>query len=204
MRHIKILLLLLVAMLPASAHAQLPSTCFTYGLDDSFEGTSVNGWLPWNYSVSGVIRVGATGSARTGANAALFSFGNNEPLGHFLIIDKFFALADTTTAKRRPRYGCAHTIPYFPEGHPEYCSASIWVKSASDGARGYMQLLDPDSYLILAQADFNHRSPGTWTQVSIANTTSCRRNMIVRVALVRASSLSDAMVVDDLHIDWNY
>lgn len=204
MRHLSVLLFLFALLFPAAAVAQIPVWCFTYGFNDSFEGSDANQWIPWNNSNTGVIDVGSTGSARTGSNAALLSFANSETLNSFLLIDRVVHVADTTTRERTKRFGCSHVIPWVPFGHPKYCAASVWLKSAGDGASGFFQLIDPISYSYIALASFSNSSPGVWFKVSIPVTSGCLREMIVRVGISRTSAASDALVVDDVHIDWHY
>lgn len=202
MRSLQAICFAIATLFPAVALAQLPASCYMHYYDDSFEGNFAIGWEEWDGSVDGNIDVGLTSSARSGASAAVFSFANSDPLGSFLLIEQVINVGHTQTSYRRPKYGCAHVIPE-PVGEPDYCSASVWIKGAGDGATGYLELLDPDTFDYLALGYFSV-GKGTWTQVSIPSTTACQREMLVRIELIRSSTSSDAMVADDLRITWNY
>lgn len=209
MKNLTLVLGLFLLLLSPTAHAQtLPASCYDYIYTNGFEGSSAANWHPWNNSSTGDIYLGATSSARSGSKAALFSFAHSEPVGvgSFLLIDKEVDVVGNTSATRLPRYGCAHVIPQPPVGHPRYCSASVWIKPADQGATGSLELLDAAtySYVTIKPFSFIGSGGGAWINVTTDTSLTCKRTMIVRIVLSRSTSSSTAMAVDDLRVDWNY
>jgi hypothetical protein len=204
---IVVLLLLFTFSFAKLTSAQsLPAACFSYSAVDNFESTSAN-WSPWNNSITGSIVIGdvSGAGARSGFNAIRMTFGSTEPNGSFLVVDSVFdstTSIDPTLSTRYPSRGCPTHIPYFPSGTLKYCSADIFIKPIH-GAVGLFELIDPNTYIILAQKSFSYSPSTTWFDISIPNTTSCESNMVVRVEMDRNSS-SNMMLADDLTITWHY
>lgn len=199
-----VLCLSLVFSGTARAQGVPPGSCYGYSLVDGFEGVAASQWSPWNASQTGSIRLGMTGAARTGSSAALFSFNRNEPLGSALLIDKTFNVSKATTKVRFPRNGCLATPPWPPAGNLVHCAASAWVASASAGASGALQLIDTASWTYLTSKSFSFVGASAWTNIVTDFTGACGRDLTVRIVLARDSVKSEAMVVDDVKINWYY
>jgi hypothetical protein len=199
-----ILLLSCFLLAPHAARADVPiGACYIYNLFDGFEGTSASQWSPWNASSTGAIKLGMTGSARTGSSAALLSFNRREPIGGFLLIDKLLNVNNSSTSSRIPRHGCL-TVPWPPVGQPKYCSASVWIKPAAGGASGAVQLIDPSSWAYLASKSFNYVGSGSWVNVATDVVSGCGREVVARIVLSRDTTTSEAMVADDVQITWYF
>lgn len=202
------LLFACLSFFPAAASAQVPPTppnaCFGYSLADGFEGASASQWSPWNVSQTGVIKLGMTSSARSGSSAALFSFNRREPNGGFMLIDKLFNVNAATSKVRFPRFGCSMTVPWPPVGSPVNCSASAWIRPAAAGASGTLQLIDAPTWTYLTSKPFSFTGAGNWTKVTTDFTGACNRDLVVRIVLARDSVSSEAMVVDDVQVNWYF
>lgn len=204
-RTLFLLCCLLFTLFTTSAKAQVVlDSCYTYSLVDGFEGTSASQWSPWNASQTGVIRLGMTGSSRTGSSAALFSYNRNEPIGSGMLIDKTFNVMSATSRTRFPRNGCLHVVPWPPAGNIKHCSASAWVSAAAAGASGALQLIDTASWTYLTSKSFSFVGSPGWTKVTTDLTASCGRDITVRIVLARDRSTSEAMAVDDVQVNWYY
>ncbi len=199
-------LLFTLSTSPAKAQVVLDS-CYTYSLVDGFEGSSASQWSPWNVSQTGVMSLGVTSASRSGSSAAMFSYNRREPIGSGMLIDKTFNVLSTTSRTRFPRNGCLHTVPWPPAGQIKHCSASAWVKPAAAGAAGALQLIDTASWTYMTSKSFSFVGSGAgWTKITTDLTSlgACKRDVTVRIALGREVATSEAMVVDDVQVNWYY
>lgn len=198
-------LLFTLFTIPAKAQVVLDS-CYAYSLVDGFEGAAAAQWSPWNASQTGTIRLGMTGSARTGSSAALFSYNRREPIGSGMLIDKTFNVLSATTRTRFPRNGCLNVVPWPPAGQLKHCAASVWVSAAAAGASGALQLIDTASWTYLTSKSFSFVGATGWTKITTDLTSlgTCKRDVTVRIVLARDTATSEAMAVDDVQVNWYY
>jgi hypothetical protein len=206
MKHLLALsLLVILSFFAPSALAESNAVCHTYTLTDGFERSSVDFWSPWNSSRTGSIRLGETASARRGSNAALLSFGRNEPLGGFLVIDKLFNVGETTVVHRMNHRGCEEgTLPP-PPGPTKFCQASAWIRPAGTGASGYVQIIDPSTWTYRVSQRFDVVGRPGWVRVVTPMSTQfCDRDVVARIVLSRDNLTSEATVVDDVTVTWAF
>jgi len=194
-------MLLALLVLSSTTQAQaLPSWCYDYTSYDSFNGWG--NWGLWNVSVSGVTKVGTTGSNKSPPGAVLMSFADRESNGNFMALDRYFTLAGDANSRYDACRGRTSSGPFSQQSsNAKFCSAEVSVRT-SQGAHVAIVLLDPD-YFIMSQKEIDLPKSTAWTRIWTPEVLNCRQDVVVRLALVKTAT-SASVQFDDFRMDWWY
>ncbi len=184
----------------SQAAQTIPNWCYEYPVHDGLD--TWGNWGLWNASQTGVFKFGSSGTSKSPPSVFLMTYGRNEPEGGFMALDRYISSTVETTNTFSKCGGRAPKQSF--NSKAKFCGANVYARTPQ-GARVVLQMLDPDSYVIMAQADVNLPVKSEWTLISTPLAYNCRTDIVVRMALVKQSSPQSLSVAyDDFTVLWWY
>ncbi len=197
-----LLALIGIFCLPAQASAAqtVPNWCYEYPVSDSFNAWG--NWGLWNSSNSGTTQIKnvSSGTAKTAPGALLMSYAASEPNGSFMALDRYISMTGETTHAFSKCGGSAPVQSFTSKA--KFCAANVYART-SQGAHLAVQILDPDSYVLLANSEIDLPASNVWSLISTPLAFNCRTDVVVRLVLLRTPS-SASVIFDDFNVLWYY
>lgn len=184
----------------SQAAQTIPNWCYEYPVIDGLD--SWGNWGLWNPSDTGAFRFGSAGTSKSPPSVFLLSFSRSEHDGGFMALDRYISMPSETTHTFSKCGGSAPTQSV--NSTAKFCAANVYART-SQGARAVLQILDPVSYVIMAQADVQVSTGSAWTLIATPLAYNCRTDVVVRLALVKQSNPTSLSVAfDDFTVLWYY